>query len=158
MNYAKPKQILHGFELPHSDPLTIGQVAKVLTVSSPAIHNLIQSGELDAINISAHSKCKMWRISRASLVDLIKRRTTGPTGDFQALEAPHGLDLPPGKLLGVPAVSGFLRCSFPHTLSLIGKGEIRATNVARSETRNTRYRIARSSLIEFINRRTEGAP
>ncbi len=157
MKYGKPKQNLHGFELPRSNSLTIGQVAQTLTITEQAIHNLIHANELDATNIASSSKRKSWRITRASLVDFINRRTTGPTGDFQTLEAPIGLDLPSGGILGVPAVSGFLKCSSQHTLDLIGKWQIRATNVARSETRRTRYRIARSSLIQFINSRTEGA-
>lgn len=157
MNCLQPKQILHGFKLPNSDPLIIGQVARTLTVSQQTVHNLVRAGELDTINISAASKCKTRRITRASLVDFIKRRTTGPTGDFQALEAPIGLDLPPGKILGVPAVSGFLRCSQQHIGDLIRAEQLRATNVARSETGNARYHIARSSLIQFINSRTEGA-
>lgn len=157
MNPLAPKQILHGFELPHSDPLTIGQVARTLVVSGMTVHNLVHDQELDATNIAAPFKRNSWRITRASLVDFIKRRTTGPAGDFQALEAPQGLALPEGEILSVQQVSGFLCCHGQHVGNLIRAGQIRATNIARSTVGNARYCIARSSLIQFIDDRTEGA-
>jgi len=157
MNPLAPKQILHGFQLPNSDLLTIGQVAKTLGCSGQHATNLISAEELEAANIAQPQKRKEQRISRTSLVDFINRRTTGSTGDFQTLDAPIGLDLPPGKILGVPAISGFLKCTTQHALNLIRKEQIRATNVARSETGRARYLIARSSLIHFIKSRTEGA-
>ena len=156
MNPLSPKQILHGFEIPNSGTLAVGLVSKTLTVSEQAVHNLIHAGELEATNIAAPSKRKAWRVSRANLIDFIDRRTTGPEGDFQASEAPRGLDLPPGKILRIPAASRFLRCSQQHIADLIRAGQIRATNVGRYAEARASFRIARSSLVRFINSRTMG--
>jgi len=159
LRYLQPKQKLYGFTLPNSDPLRTDQAATVLDVCGQSIHNLVFAEELAGMNIAPGSQIASWRIARASLVDFIERRTTGPLDeiDFQALEAPHSLALPDGRLLRVSQVAGFMHCSGQHVIDLIQTLDLSATNVGLSESGRATYRIPRAGLIHFINTRTEGA-
>lgn len=157
--YLQPKQILHGFELPNPESLRVQQVADVLQSSTAHVYNLVNAGELAAINIAPGKQVSTWRISRASLVDFIERRTTGPTAavDFKKTESPHDFELPERRLLGTSQLTNFLSCSPTHISNLVDAGELVATNIAVCETGKREFRFPRAGLVHFINARTEGA-
>ncbi|MCF7849731.1 MAG: helix-turn-helix domain-containing protein [Kiritimatiellales bacterium] len=67
-----------------------------------------------------------------------------------------GITLPHGELFGPGRVAAVLGCSDQHVYNLIRRGELTAIDISLTMSIKPKYKVSRSSLIDFINRRTEG--
>lgn len=154
--YLQPKQIVFGFQPPNNGTLEARHVADTLRCTREHVYNLIGCGELAATNIGTGLR-NVFRVARQDLFAFIDARTTGPRkADFTRTEAPNGLDLPDGPILTALEVASVLRCSHEHVCDLVRSLDLMATDISAKPGR-TVYRIARTSLVQFLCSRREGA-
>lgn len=155
--YLQPKQVVHGFELPNAALLRLNQLAGLFRCSHQHIRNLFDAGLIAGVNLNDPScKHRLIRIDRSSVVEFVETRTNKPKGaDYSRTEPPFELGLPEHAVFSTLEVANILACSDQHVLNLCCSGEIRATDIACCP-RHSMFRIARTSLIQFLHDRQEG--
>lgn len=143
---------------------SVRQVAEMLQVGTAIVAEFVNSGELDAIDVSlTRGKKRRLRIPEEALRNFLKRRRVyvppprsrsakkpGPRQviDFFAVSEPEENGR---RRLKVSDVSELLGITEDHVRQLIAYGHLTVVNVGGTTTEN-RYRISEKELFAFIER------
>jgi excisionase family DNA binding protein len=145
---------------------TIKQVAEMLQVGPGHITDFVNSGELDAIDVSLkRGKKKRLRIPEDSLRQFLERRrvyvppprSRGRSAqrprprdyiDYFAVQAPEEKGR---RRLKISDVAEYLGITEDHVRQLIAYGHLTTVNVGGT-ARHNRYRIAEKDLFAFVER------
>lgn len=143
---------------------SVQQVTEMLQVGTDLVRRFIDSGELDAIDISSkRGERKRLRIPEDSLLQFLERRRVHvppPRGRTRRQPKPKRVIdyFSPPKLeetgrrrLKISDVAEYLGVKEDHVRQLIAYGHLTAVNVGGTAT-NNRYRIVEKELFAFIER------
>lgn len=143
---------------------SVKQVAEMLQVGRATVAKFVNSGELDAIDVSLkHGKKRRLRIPDDALRSFLERRRVfvpPPRGrstrrvrpreviDFYG---PLQIDEGGRRRLKISDVAEYLGITQDHVRQLIAYGHLTAVNVGGTGREN-RYRIVEKELFEFVER------
>lgn len=135
--------------IPDKDPISPVEVAAALGCPVQNVYTLIYEGKFGAFNIgSSRSEITEFRIPLKNFVQYIN----GVCSPDLMFRFPSDNPLTPVR------ISKALQCSDQHVHNLILDGEFpNATNIARDGSYRPQWRIPLRDLVDFVNRRREGA-
>ena len=136
-------------EVPAKDPLKPVEVAAALKIQVSEVYRLIYEGKFGAINIARdHVESAAFRIPLKNFV----RYVNGEHSDELLFHFPAADLVTPFR------IAKALSCSDQHVYNLIADGEFpNAINNARKGSCRTAWCIPLRDLVDYVNRRREGA-
>jgi len=144
---------------------TVKQVAEMLQVAIESVTHFVNSGELDAIDVSLRrGKKRRLRIPEDSLRQFLERRRVhvAPSSPRRRCKPKPRVVIdwfPPLKpeengrrRLKISDVAEYLGITDDHVRQLIAYGHLTAVNVGGTSSGENRYRIAEKELFAFVER------
>jgi len=142
-----PNQLEIDFAVPARDPLTVGDIAKAMCISTAKIYAAIECGQLEAVTLNRDSSVREQYIVPLKNYIAWLNNTYADELHFR---------FPSADPLSPERIARALSCSHQHVINLIKDEEFpNARNLARPG-KKPHYSIPLRDLVAFVNRRRVG--